>query len=87
MYAFVGVETGTLPDFDDQQFTLDLLEQKHVLVAPGVSFNVRTVNHFRSPTPRCGHAAGCLRGIEELLAAYAAGRPRVGRTRARRATV
>src|SRR5437016_5720145 len=47
MYAFIGVDAGALPDFDDQQFALDLLEQKHVLVAPGVSFNVPYRNHFR----------------------------------------
>ena len=47
MYAFIGVETEELPDFDDQQFALDLLEQKHVLVAPGASFNVPYRNHFR----------------------------------------
>ncbi len=40
MYAFVGVQTDVLPEFDDQQFALDLLEHKHVLVAPGSSFNV-----------------------------------------------
>jgi len=40
MYGFIGVDTRDLPEFDDQQFALDLLEQKHVLVAPGVSFNV-----------------------------------------------
>jgi alanine-synthesizing transaminase len=46
LYAFVGVGDD-LPDFDDQQFALDLLEQKHVLVAPGVSFNVPYNDHFR----------------------------------------
>src|SRR6185369_11254539 len=30
-YGFVGVDTRDLPEFDDQQFALDLLEQKHVL--------------------------------------------------------
>jgi alanine-synthesizing transaminase len=50
MYAFVGVDTSALPEFDDQQFALDLLEQQHVLVAPGVSFNVPYRNHFRVTT-------------------------------------
>src|SRR5438270_548039 len=59
MYAFIGVDAGALPDFDDQQFALDLLEQKHVLVAPGVSFNVPYRNHFRiTSLPD----AGTLRG-------------------------
>ncbi|MBU3671593.1 MAG: pyridoxal phosphate-dependent aminotransferase [Sinobacteraceae bacterium] len=46
LYAFVGVNE-TVPQFDDQAFALDLLERKHVLVAPGVSFNVPYRNHFR----------------------------------------
>jgi alanine-synthesizing transaminase len=46
LYAFVGV-TESVPQFDDQAFALDLLERKHVLVAPGVSFNVPYRNHFR----------------------------------------
>jgi alanine-synthesizing transaminase len=37
----------SVPQFDDQAFALDLLERKHVLVAPGVSFNVPYRNHFR----------------------------------------
>src|SRR5581483_749490 len=47
LYGFVGVDTEALPDFDDQRFALDLLEQKHVLVAPGVSFNTPYRTHFR----------------------------------------
>ncbi|MFM8516761.1 MAG: aminotransferase class I/II-fold pyridoxal phosphate-dependent enzyme [Nevskiaceae bacterium] len=46
LYAFVGVNQS-VPQFDDQAFALDLLERKHVLVAPGVSFNVPYRNHFR----------------------------------------
>ena len=47
MYAFVGVDRDALPEFDDNDFAMSLLEQKHVLVAPGVSFNVEYNNHFR----------------------------------------
>jgi len=47
LYAFVEVRGDVLPDFDDQAFALDLLENKHVLVAPGVSFNVPYRNCFR----------------------------------------
>ncbi|MBM4230777.1 MAG: aminotransferase class I/II-fold pyridoxal phosphate-dependent enzyme [Gammaproteobacteria bacterium] len=46
LYGFVGV-SDEIPNFDDQAFALELLEQKHVLVAPGVSFNVPYTNHFR----------------------------------------
>jgi alanine-synthesizing transaminase len=72
MYAFVGVDTRALPDFDDEQFALDLLEQKHVLVAPGVSFNVPYRNHFRiTNLPDAATLREVFRRIEELLASYA----------------
>ncbi len=72
MYAFIGVDTRELPDFDDQQFALDLLEQKHVLVAPGVSFNVSYRNHFRVTTlPDPATLKDVFGRIDELLTAYA----------------
>ncbi len=74
MYAFVGVRTDSLPGFDDQQFALDLLEYKHVLVAPGSSFNVPYANHFRVtnlPEPRM--IADVFGRMEELLGNYAVG--------------
>jgi alanine-synthesizing transaminase len=72
MYAFVGVDTRDLPGFDDQKFALDLLEQKHVLVAPGVSFNVPYRNHFRVTTlPDPATLRVVFARIEELLQGYA----------------
>ena len=47
LYSFVQVRRDVLPDFDDERFALDLLENKHVLVAPGVSFNIAEPNFFR----------------------------------------
>jgi alanine-synthesizing transaminase len=47
LYSFVEVRGDALPHFDDQRFALDLLETKHVLIAPGVSFNVAERNFFR----------------------------------------
>ncbi|HXW73553.1 MAG TPA: aminotransferase class I/II-fold pyridoxal phosphate-dependent enzyme [Steroidobacteraceae bacterium] len=76
MYAFVGVDPSVLPDFDDQQFSLDLLEQKHVLVAPGVSFNVPYCNHFRiTNLPDAATLREVFTRIEDLLTLYAARRP------------
>ncbi|HTY51165.1 MAG TPA: aminotransferase class I/II-fold pyridoxal phosphate-dependent enzyme, partial [Steroidobacteraceae bacterium] len=73
MYAFVEVDTRQLPDFDDQRFALDLLERKHVLVAPGVSFNVPYRTHFRiTNLPDAAVLRTVFGRIEELLAAYAA---------------
>ena len=74
MYAFVGVDAAELPAFDDQKFALDLLEQKHVLVAPGVSFNVPYRNHFRVTTlPDPATLRVVFARIEELLQSYASG--------------
>ena len=76
MYAFVAADTQDLADFDDQRFALDLLEQKHVLIAPGVSFNVPYRTHFRItnlPQPAVLHDV--FARMEELLAAYAAAGP------------
>ncbi len=50
MYAFIGVDTARIPGFDDNQFALQLLEQEHVLVAPGTSFNTDYNNYFRITT-------------------------------------
>ncbi len=47
LYAFPGIDTTGLPDFDDHQFALDLLTHEGVLVVPGSSFNVPYRNHFR----------------------------------------
>ena len=68
MYAFVGVDRTELPGFDDAAFALELLEQKHVLVAPGVSFNVEYNNHFRiTLLPDRATLETVFARIEELL--------------------
>jgi alanine-synthesizing transaminase len=73
MYAFVEVRRDVLPDFDDQHFAMDLLEQKHVLIAPGVSFNVPYRNHFRiTNLPDAQVLSRVFERIEEVLDAYAA---------------
>jgi alanine-synthesizing transaminase len=72
MYAFVRVKTDLLPDFDDQAFALDLLEQKHVLLAPGTSFNVPYRDHFRTTLlPEAALLRKVFARIEDLLGAYA----------------
>jgi alanine-synthesizing transaminase len=74
IYAFPGVDPGKLPGFDDQKFAIDLLEQKHVLVAPGTSFNVPYRNHFRiTLLPDEETMADVFGRMEELLDEYAEG--------------
>ena len=77
MYAFIKVHADRLPGraktFDDQVFALDLLEQKHVLVAPGSSFNVPYRDHFRvTLLPDAEQMADVLARVESLLDEYAA---------------
>jgi alanine-synthesizing transaminase len=73
MYAFPRVSRERLPEFDDQRFGMDLLEHKHVLVAPGVSFNVPYNDHFRITTlPEPAVMRDVFGRIEELLRDYAA---------------
>ena len=73
MYAFVGVDRSVLPSFDDAAFALELLQQKHVLIAPGVSFNVDYNNHFRiTLLPEKAMLETVFVRIEELLDVYAA---------------
>jgi alanine-synthesizing transaminase len=50
MYAFPAVDTSMFKSFDDQRFAMELLEKKHILIAPGSSFNVSYKNHFRVTT-------------------------------------
>jgi alanine-synthesizing transaminase len=72
MYAFVGVDTDVLPQFDDNEFALHLLEQKHVLVAPGISFNVDYTNYFRiTLLPDVAMMIDVFERIDDVLQAYA----------------
>jgi alanine-synthesizing transaminase len=76
LYSFVQVRDDVLPDFDDQAFALELLEKKHVLVAPGVSFNVPYRNAFRiTNLPERAVVDTVFARIEELLDAQAASAP------------
>jgi alanine-synthesizing transaminase len=80
LYAFVGVDTKKLPGFDDRRFAMDLLEHKHVLIAPGTSFNVPYNTHFRvTNLPEPAVLADVFGRMEELLDNYAAGDTPVSR--------
>lgn len=74
MYAFVGVDDTKIPGFDDQKFAFDLLERKHVLIAPGTSFNVPYQNRFRvTLLPDWETMKDVLGRIDELLREWASG--------------
>jgi len=75
MYAFIGTNTQLLPGFDDESFAMELLEQRHVLVAPGSSFNTDYRSHFRITTlPDKDVLAEVFGRIDEVLK-HMAGRP------------
>jgi alanine-synthesizing transaminase len=79
LYSFVQVRRDVLPDFDDERFALELLESKHVLVAPGVSFNIAEPNFFRItnlPEPQVLNLV--FERIEALLDAQATVAPTGG---------
>ena len=50
MYAFIKLDDRFAGKLDDRAFALELLEDKHVLVAPGSSFNTPYSDHFRITT-------------------------------------
>lgn len=72
MYAFIRVRTDQLPEFNDHCFAMDLLESRHVLVAPGSSFNVPYSDHFRITTlPDRAVLEDVFGRIDEVLSGYA----------------
>ena len=68
MYAFIGVDKQKLPGFDDETFAMELLEQQHVLIAPGSSFNTPYRDHFRITTlPEAGRLGEVFQRMEHVL--------------------
>ena len=72
MYAFIRLADEISCNLDDETFALELLEEKHVLVAPGTSFNTPYANYFRIttlPDPDVLHDV--FHRIDEVLGQYA----------------
>lgn len=68
MYAFIRLDPRVTCKVDDQQFALELLESKHVLVAPGSSFNTGYTDHVRITTlPDPDAIADVFERIDALL--------------------
>jgi alanine-synthesizing transaminase len=71
MYAFLRLDDRFSGRLDDQAFALDLLENYHVLVAPGSSFNTPYTDHFRITTlPDTDTLDVVFERIEACLAQY-----------------
>lgn len=72
MYAFPEISQEALAGRSDEQFALDLLEKRHVLIVPGTSFNFTPDNFFRMtllPEPRLLETV--FQRIDDLLDDYA----------------
>ena len=73
IYAFIGIDEKLVPGIDDHAFALQLLEEEHVLIAPGTSFNVRYKNYFRiTLLPDAETLAEVFKRIDRVLAKVAA---------------
>ncbi len=67
------VRADALAEFHDQQFALELLEEKHVLITPGTTFNVPYRNHFRTTIlPDAGTLSLVFERIEQQLESWSA---------------
>jgi len=72
MYAFIRLPDAVARQMDDKTFALRLLEDKHVLVAPGSSFNTPYSNYFRITTlPDPGDLKVVFHRIDDWLKQYA----------------
>lgn len=47
LYVFPKIDVERFHIFDDEQFVLDLLRQRHILVVQGTAFNYPEPDHFR----------------------------------------
>ena len=72
MYAFIRLKGPPARRLDDRDFALRLLEDQHVLVAPGSSFNTSYTDHFRITTlPDDDTLREVFARIDALLAQHA----------------
>jgi alanine-synthesizing transaminase len=71
MYAFIRLDSSVADQLGDQAFALELLENQHILVAPGSSFNTRYTDHFRITTlPDHDAIKDVFARIDSLLEQY-----------------
>ena len=71
LYVFPKLDPGMYPIKDDQQFVLQLLREKHVLVVQGTGFNWPTTDHLRIVTlPRADELTEAIERIGAFLGDY-----------------
>ena len=77
LYAFPAVRAEVLPDFDDNEFALRLLDEEHALVVPGSSFNLADSRHFRiTLLPEPAQIADVFARVERVLERMAEEEPK-----------
>ncbi|HKC27465.1 MAG TPA: aminotransferase class I/II-fold pyridoxal phosphate-dependent enzyme, partial [Jatrophihabitans sp.] len=71
LYVFPRLDPDAYKIVDDQQFVLELLRAKHVLVVQGTGFNWPHPDHLRIVTlPRSDDLTDAIGRIGEFLADY-----------------
>ena len=74
-YIFPKVDVKKFDIVNDQQFALDFLREKRVLIVPGSGFNWKQPDHFRLVyLPRVAVLEEAAGKLEEFLAGYRQGR-------------
>ena len=73
-YIFPKIDTAKFNITDDEQFALDLLHEKKILLVPGKGFNWGKPDHFRVVyLPRIEVLSECMENLEQFLAHYRQG--------------
>jgi len=70
-YIFPKIDTEKFNIYDDQQFALDFLREKRVLLVPGSGFNWKQPDHFRVVyLPRVAELEEATKKLSDFLSHY-----------------
>ena len=70
-YIFPKIDTKKFNILDDEQFVLDFLHEKHVLLVHGRGFNMMTPDHFRIVyLPKIDQLETTTKGLADFLSTY-----------------
>jgi alanine-synthesizing transaminase len=70
-YIFPKIDTKKFNIRDDEQFVLDFLHEKHVLLVHGRGFNMMTPDHFRIVyLPKMDQLETTTKGLADFLSTY-----------------